>query len=294
MMIRRLALVSFLSLAVPAFAAAPAPAVQQASAAPAPVQQEAAQSRFVVLDGGRNFRDVGGYLTADGHRVKPGVLYRSGSLGSLTPAGQETLRGLHIVSEIDLRTTEERSHDTFDIRGAIGPGYWTRDYGMSMGNMASLFRDPAKLTADSMRQMMAGVYKTLPREQAPAYRELFAKLEAGKGPLVVNCTAGKDRTGVGTALVLTALGVPYETVRKDFLLSNGAPGMDSLAGAISSPLAKLPPDVVAPLIGVDGTYLDGAFAQIRQDYGSIDNYLEKELGVGPRERAQLRRQMLEK
>ncbi len=284
MMIRRLMLVSLLSLAVPAFAEAPAASVQQGSV----------QNRFVLLDGGRNFRDVGGYRTADGHRVKPGMLYRSGSLGSLTPAGQETLRGLHIASEIDLRTTEERSHDTFDIRGAIGPGYWARDYGMSVGNLASLFGDPAKLTADAVRQMMAGLYKTLPREQAPAYRELFARLEAGKVPLVVNCTAGKDRTGVATALVLTALGVPYETVRKDFLLSNGAPGMDSLAGAIGSRMAKLPPDVVAPLMGVDGTYLDAAFTQIRHDYGSIDNYLDKELGVGPRERAQLRRQMLEK
>jgi protein-tyrosine phosphatase len=221
-------------------------------------------------------------------------MYRSGSLGSLTPAGQAELARLHIASEIDLRTTEERSHDTFDIKAAIGPGYWSRDYGMSMGNMGALFADPSKITADSVRAMMGQVYKTLPREQAPAYRELFARLEAGSGPLVLNCTAGKDRTGVGTALVLTALGVPYDAVRRDFLLSNGAPGMATLQGAIASPLAKLPPDVVAPLIGVDGSYLDTAFAQMKADYGSVENYMHQELGVGPQQIAVLKARMLEK
>src|SRR5262249_29552289 len=152
--------------AVPVLAEAPvATTVQQAAA------QE--QQRFVLLDGGRNFRDVGGYQTADGHRVKWGVLYRSGSLGSLTPAGQAELAKLHVASEIDLRTTEERSRDTFDIKGAI-PGYWTRDYGMSLGNTGGMFPDPSKITVDQVRGMMAHAYQTLPREQAPSYRELFA------------------------------------------------------------------------------------------------------------------------
>jgi protein-tyrosine phosphatase len=246
------------------------------------------------MDGGRNFRDIGGYRTADGHRVKWGVMYRSGSLGSLTPVGQAELARLHIASQIDLRTTEERSRDTFDVKRAIGPGYWTRDYGMSLGNTGRTMPDLSKMTVDSVRAMMTHAYETLPREQAPSYRELFARLQTGTGPLVLNCTAGKDRTGIGTALVLTALGVPYETVKQDFLLSNGAPGMETLQANLSSPLAKLPPEVAAPLIGVDGSYLDTAFAQIRRDYGSVEGYMQKELGVGPREIARLRARMLEK
>jgi protein-tyrosine phosphatase len=273
---------SILTFAGPALADAPAPAAVQA-----------AKERFTLLEGGRNFRDIGGYRTADGHRVKWNVMYRSGSLGSLTPAGQAELAKLHIASEIDLRTTEERSRDSFDIKGAV-PGYWTRDYGMSMGNTGSLFADPSKITADAVRAMMGQVYKTLPREQAPAYRELFVRLQTGTGPLVLNCTAGKDRTGVGTALVLTALGVPYDVVRQDFLLSNGAPGMTSLQGAIAGPLAKLRPEVVAPLIGVDGSYLDTAFAQMKADYGSVENYMHQELGVGPQQIAVLKARMLEK
>lgn len=283
-MIRSFLLVSLLSLATPVLADAPTAAVQQA-----PVQD-----RFIPMDGSRNFRDVGGYRTADGHTVKWGVMYRSGSLGKLTPAGAAELAKLHIASEIDLRTTEERSHDTFDIKSAIGPGYWTRDYGMSLGDTGRAMPDFSHITADGVRAMMVHAYETLPFEQVPSYRELFARLETSDGPLVINCTAGKDRTGIGTALVLTALGVPYETVRRDFLLTNGAPGMNTLQADLSSPMAKLPPDVVAPLIGVDGSYLDTAFAQIRQKYGSIDNYMKAELGVGPQEIARLRARMLEK
>ena len=281
-----IALALVLAVSAPVWAGDAAPAATSA------VAEQAGQSRFILLEGGRNFRDVGGYRTADGHSVKPGVMYRSGSLGSLAPQGQATFSALKVASIIDLRTTEERSHDTTDFLTTSAPGYWARDYGMSRGDMAKAFSSSGRPTAESMKAMMTQAYRTLPKEQAPSYRVMFARLVEGKQPLVVNCTAGKDRTGIATALVLTALGVPYETVKQDFLLSNNAPGMDTLAGALPGPLAKLPPEVLKPLAGVDGEYLDTAFSQLRQDYGSVESYMEKELGVGPDEVATLRRNML--
>jgi protein-tyrosine phosphatase len=283
-MIRTAIAFSALLLATPLWAEQAAPAAHD-HAAPS------AADRFVVLEGGRNFRDVGGYKTADGRVVKSGVMYRSGSLGKLTPAGQARLASLHITDEIDLRTPEERSHDTFNLPAAIGPGYWTRDYGLDRAAMGTM-PDPATLTRDKVAAMMGGAYRGLAQMQTPAYRELFARLQTAKGPLVLNCTAGKDRTGIGTALVLTALGVPYETVKQDFLLSNGAPGMDTLQTDLSAMFAKLPADVVAPMIGVEGAYLDSAFAQLREQYGSVEGYMQKELGVGPKEIAALRKRML--
>lgn len=272
-----------LAIAAPAWADQAAPTVTQT--------QE--QDRFIQMDGGRNFRDLGGYRTADGHTVKRGVMYRSGSLGSLTPQGQEALSRLHIASIIDLRSTDERSHDANDLAATFRQAYWTRDYGMSHGDMAKIFSTSTPPTAESMKSMMSQVYRTLPKEQAPSYRELFARLVADKEPLVVNCTAGKDRTGIASALVLTALGVPYETVKQDFLLSNNAPGMNTLTGALPGPMAKLPPEVLKPLAGVEPEYLDTAFTQIKQEYGSVENYLQKELAVGPNEIAALRRNMLD-
>lgn len=274
-----------LALATPVWAA-------REPSAPTQTSPQTSTSPFVLLEGGRNFRDVGGYRTVDGHTVKSGVLYRSGSLGSLTPKGQDTVSALNIASIIDLRANEERSQDANDWLGSV-QGYWARDYSMSHGDMGRIFQAGGPPTAESMKAMMAQAYRTFPKEQAPSYREMFARLVDGKEPLVVNCTAGKDRTGVAAALVLTALGVPYETVREDFLLSNNAPGMDSLKGMVGGPLASLPPEVTKPLIGVEPEYLDAAFTQIRQDYGSVESYLEKELGVGPREIAILRNTMLD-
>jgi protein-tyrosine phosphatase len=252
----------------------------------------AVDSRFVLLEGGRNFRDVGGYRTADGRLVKSGRLYRSGSLGGLTAEGQTALSKLGVVRIVDLRTSDERSRDAFDLKAAYGERYWTRDYAMSLGDARSFFSDPSKLTGEAMRNLMANAYRSMVREQVPSYRLLFAELVAGKQPIVVNCTAGKDRTGIATALVLTALGVPYETVRADFLLSNGAPGMDTLHSSLSPAMPKLPAEVIAPLIGVEGIYLDNAFDQMRKDHGSVEGFLEKELGVGPKEIAALRARML--
>jgi protein-tyrosine phosphatase len=140
--------------------------------------------------------------------------------------------------------------------------------------------------------MMLNGYRLQPKEQAGSYRELFSRLLSNKGPLIVNCTAGKDRTGVASALVLTALGVPYETVREDYLLSNGAPGMAMLASSLPGPFASLPPETMRLLAGVDASYLDAAFDQIRKDYGSVDGYLKNELGMGPKQIKLLRGIML--
>ena len=251
--------------------------------------------RMIALEGGRNFRDVGGYRTTDGQQVRWGRLYRAGSLGNLTSAGMTKLQGMGIRGIIDLGTTDERRRDGSNWLAMAGLGYWTHDYqlGGDSGAFALKLQNPAALKASDVRAMMIGGYRVLPKVLAPQYRELFARLSApGKGAVVVNCTAGKDRTGIATALVLTALGVPYATVREDFLLSNNALGMQGLSGTISPYLAKLQPDVVQPLVGVEGEYLDAAFDQLRKDYGSVENYLAQELGIGPAQLAVLKRRML--
>jgi protein-tyrosine phosphatase len=249
-------------------------------------------TRFISLDGAQNFRDVGGYRTASGRMVKRGRLYRSGTLGGLTPAGQARFNSLHSVAIIDLRNTSERTSDQVAAWLKSRRGYWTRDYGRSQGDLGRTLGDTSGFTTARMRAMMTGAYRRMYKEQAPAFRVLFTQLLSAHGAVVVNCTAGKDRTGIAIALVLTALGVPYATVREDFLLSNAGIDPARLAGTLNGPFAKLPPDVVAPMLGVDGEYLDAAFDQIRKDHGSIEAFLEQELGVGPSEIAQLRRRML--
>jgi len=273
-------LAAALLLAVPAWA----------GVAPAPVT---AADHVVKVDGARNFRDAGGYATADGHVVKRHSLYRSGSLGQISEEGRRELQALGIVGIVDLRTTQERARDGNDWLAHAGLGYWARDYGMSKGDMGAFFADPAHRTPEGVRAMMIGAYQRLPFEQAESYKVLFAKLAAPtEGAVVVNCTAGKDRTGIATALVLTALGVPYETVKRDFLLSNDTIDPRELQAHLSGPIAALPPESAAPLLRVEGDYLDAAFAAIRAKDGSVEGYLRAELGVGPAELAAIRKRLL--
>jgi protein-tyrosine phosphatase len=255
----------------------------------APVAQS--HERFVAIDGVRNFRDVGGYRTTSGRTVRWGMLCRAGALGGMTPRGKADFARLGVVSIIDVRSAEERRQVPEDWLGGPKLSYWTHDYTRGGG------ADPARpmsrpTTPEAVRQLMYGAYGSFPKQMAPSYRELFVRLTASRGPLVLNCTAGKDRTGIGTALVLHALGVPYPTIREDFLLSNRGINPAALRPSLPPELAALSDEALLPLAGVEGGYLDAAFAQLTKEYGSIEGYLQKELGIGPREIARLRRRML--
>lgn len=133
------------------------------------------ERRLIPLEGGRNFRDLGGYLTSDGRRVKWRKLFRSGSMAGLTAADYGSLSSLSIKIVCDLRTAQEIEAE------------------LSTPKMA--------------RAAMIQGYRRLPFEQVPAHRELFRRLAAGDVPLVFNCSAGKDRAGTAAALILSALGV---------------------------------------------------------------------------------------
>ncbi|MFM5931557.1 MAG: tyrosine-protein phosphatase [Novosphingobium sp.] len=283
-----------ISLAILALTCPVSILAEDVAATPA-VAESQRESRFIIVDGGRNLRDVGGYKTENGRHVRWQRLFRSGSPGNLTDAGRQVFAQLGAEAIIDLRSTAERKTDRGDWLKSQ-PGYWTRDYDLGFGNLSSVFADPSKVTGETVRRFMADGYRKTIDEQAPAYRRLFLQLGKAKRPVVVNCTAGKDRTGVATALVLRSLGVPYDTVRQDFLLSNNAPGMDGLRRSMGAQAAgkgsTMPPEVMTLLSGVDGSYLDAAFDEIDRKYGSLDQYLAKGLGLSRADIKAVRRNMV--
>ncbi|MBO9696705.1 MAG: tyrosine-protein phosphatase [Sphingopyxis sp.] len=271
---------------------APIPAIAQT--APATTQAAPERTHEIALTGGDNFRDVGGYRTGDGHEVRWGKLYRSASVGRYTAEDQALIRKLSVGSIIDLRSTRERQGDKAPWMQTADVGYWTRDYDLSGGNLGALFAKGAKFDAETMRGVMIQGYRGFPKEQAAAYRMLFDRLLTSDKAVIVNCTAGKDRTGLGVALVLSALGVPYETIMEDYLLSNTLLDADALRAdaGMNAAMSALPADVAKPLLGVERAYLDAAFEQIAKDYGSVDAYLAQELGVDAAARKRLRERML--
>ena len=235
--------------------------------------------RVLPLEGGSNFRDLGGYRTTGGAEVAWGKLYRSAVMAGLTPDDFQHLGKLGIATVCDFRSTDERKRDAVNWPADIQPTVLATDYALDMGAMAALFRG-GPVTADGVKQAMAGFYREMPFIFADQYARMMRNLVDGNAPLAFNCSAGKDRTGLAAALILTALGVPAETVMSDYLLSNQTYKPKPPAAGTDDPTARmfasLPADAVQALMGVDRSYLEAAFAAIEAK-GGLDRYYAEEL-----------------
>jgi protein-tyrosine phosphatase len=248
--------------------------------------------RLVPLEQGSNFRDLGGYPAADGKRVRWGQIFRSGGTPMLNEADLAEIMALGLADMVDLRSSEERVLAPSKIYGVTyhAVGYSMMDI---MGNT-----DPT-----SSRDSLGEVYGRLPTVLKPQLRELFEVLLQGDGPLAYNCSAGQDRTGFASALVLTALGVPRETIYADYLLSTTYrrpewempkitpavmqenPTAAFFARYQDNPQARKP----TPLVDSDGRPLvQHALEAVEQQYGSVEAYLDKEIGVDAADIAKLR------
>ena len=254
--------------------------------------------RLLPLEGGRNFRDMGGYTTADGRTVRWGKVFRSGAMARLTPADQDYLVKLGVRQVYDFRTTSEREQEqAVWLQNTPGLDYWTRDYEMSSADLGRLMT--SEFTGKDARDAMIALYNKLPYEQQPAYSEMFRSMVAGRTPLAFNCTAGKDRAGLAAALILTALGVPRDTVMADYLLTNrylpmaySARTMKDGKSEMESMMSRLSPEAIEAFLGADPEYLRTSFAAIEARNGTIDNYLRDELGLSDEDRAALQARLL--
>lgn len=247
--------------------------------------------RVLPLEQGSNFRDIGGYVGAGGKRVKWGMIFRSGGQPTLNAGDQAQIQALRLKAMIDLRSSEERVLAPTKIMGVpyAAVGYSMNDLMRSSGGTPQNGLD---------------VYRGMPRLLAPHLRIVFQDLLRGDAPLVYNCSAGQDRTGFTTALILTVLGVSREDILKDYHLSTAVrrpewemPAIDTAAHPGDTTAAMFAQGRMAkptPLKTADGRpFLDGAFAEIREKWGSVDNYLLKEAGVTAADQARLRRMYLE-
>jgi protein-tyrosine phosphatase len=241
--------------------------------------------RLIPLEAGSNFRDIGGYAAAGGKHVRWGLIYRSGGTPLITQTDQTRIRALGLANMVDLRSGEERVLAPTRIEGVPYTAV-----GYSMGKM-------------NIGGGMEATYRAMPAMFAPQLKQIFARLLRNEGPLAYNCSAGQDRTGFTTAVVLSALGTPRETIIADYHLSTkfrrpefemphidiaahpGDPAAALFASYQDNPEAKKP----RPLMTADGkAFLSFALAEIDARWGSVDGYLAKELGVGPKEIARLR------
>lgn len=251
--------------------------------------------RLPRISGAVNLRDLGGYRTADGHQLRWGVLFRSGSLAEVSAEAWSQLQALGIRAICDLRTTDERQRAPFPWAAAAGLNYYCRDYRSSFGELRRLMTSSLP-SADAAREGMLAAYRRLPFEQAPAYRQVFLNLAENQVPMIFNCSAGKDRTGVAAALLLAALGVPTKIIIEDFVLTNTTGRLrERLAGlSANGSLATHPADVVNAVLSADPSYLTAAFDEVTTRCGSIEIYCEAELGIRADELSRIRSNLLER
>ena len=221
-----------------------------------------------------NFRDVGGYRTRDGRWVRMGLAYRSDQLDRLSDADLARIARLSPAVVVDLRTQGERRGGPDRLPPGASPmvADVLADAAVGGGAAPNLSSPEAGVAflSDTTRQFVS-----LPSAK-DAYSRLFARLQS-PDVAVYHCTSGKDRTGWATAVLLTALGVPRDTVIADYLASNGY-----LVEKNKAMFSKLPPATAAnlePVMTVRAAYLEAAFAEVDKRYGSFDRYLHDGLGL---------------
>ncbi len=246
--------------------------------------------QHIEFTGTPNFRDLGGYATRDGRRVRKGLLYRSGSLAGLTDADLAHLATLGLHTVYDFRTPAEV---------APAPDRLPPDSGIEI--VALPIGDPGVDIEELRKRIYSGdleglefpdSYASLVLGKSAVYRAWFDDLlDPARIPGVFHCTAGKDRTGVGAALFLSALGVARETVLQDYLASNYYlhDGIEQTVWKVRfASLFRADSAKLRALLGVRRAYLENAFAAIEAHYGSLDAYLEQALGLDAARRERLR------
>jgi protein-tyrosine phosphatase len=251
--------------------------------------------RRLPLEGPVNFRDLGGYATTDGRHVRWGRLYRSDSLESLTPADLALLDELGVRLVCDLRRDEERATAPSRVEGHPQ----VRIEQLPIGGIAAETKTmAARVMRGEIREVtvetMADVYLTILELHADSFGTVVAQAaEAGNLPMVVHCTAGKDRTGVASALLLGALGVEDDAIVDDYELTTR---YHSAAW-----ITKVRPQLEAA--GVEFSKVEAYFtatrpimrkmlAGLRARYGSMDEYLTGTAGLTPATLDSLRRLLL--
>lgn len=249
-----------------------------------------------------NCRDLGG-LPAGTKRVRVGQLFRSGVPDATASSGERPQHGGIIFrSCCDLRSVIERQRHPVAWGGDAAPQIFELavDVDIRAFDAAALASLRAEsVAADAARGLMRQIYRALPSHCAPVLGALFVRLQdPAQRPLLVHCTAGKDRTGFVIAMLLYALGVDEAAIRDDYLRTNQQ--LDRLALNVKvSELLKVMIGVTADDVVLDALnaarldYLEAAIDEVTRAYGSIEDYLRDAAGLDDGALAQLRAQLLE-
>ena len=238
-------------------------------------------TRKLPFTGAHNFRDLGGYKTSDGKTVKWGKVYRSDNLHSLTDEDLKYMERLNIKSVVDFRSDEERNEEpdrlTPDMTPILLPIKFEPE-----GVTETLMRDLTFGDLDSSN-LLRDFNVILIKEFTEEYRDFFRHIvDNGGEPFVLHCTAGKDRAGFGSAMILTVLGVPREKIIEDYLLTNTYVSDHVESKLLETELKtffRADSDNLRKINLVEERYIQAAFDTIDSHWGGMDQYISEGLNL---------------
>jgi protein-tyrosine phosphatase len=255
--------------------------------------------RLLAFETIRNFRDFGGYDSRYGGKVRMGRLYRSGHHAEASEAELARMNALGIHVQADLRRPDEREKQKSRF---VAPVTITHDGGRETEAPHMRFLSQMSVDAETADEWMSEYYELAPfkAHHQAMFRDWFVKLAETPGETagLVNCAAGKDRTGILCALTHHVLGVADADIRADYDLTNKAVDIDNrlpeMAVYFNQMIGKdYPADVYRPFMGVRLKYFDRAFDAINARAGSVDGYLTDVLGVDAKVQDELRAKLIE-
>ena len=243
-----------------------------------------------------NFRDFGGYKTQNGTSLKRGLLYRSGDLSKASNSDLDYIASLGINTVCDLRSEFERQKEP-DRTPIAKPFTFFNipmrpivDYhGRSLRRLFSLMFGSERKMDYIAESYLA--YREYATNYLPQLKALFHRISNPENlPLLVHCSAGKDRTGVVSSLIQLVLGVPFDTVMEDYLITNE--NLDAYTQEIYRRLSKLayfgvPWRMYAPLFDARSDYLSAALSQVKEEFGVLDQWIRRGLGFSEEDQAAL-------
>ncbi|MCA9536311.1 MAG: tyrosine-protein phosphatase [Myxococcales bacterium] len=249
-----------------------------------------------------NLRDLGGLPVEGGREVRRGLVFRAGALSKLTPTARAAVDGLGLRTLVDLRTPYERER--------YGPTYTPAG-----AQLVLLSIDSGDLTKELASAIRGGRFEDLPLDLLSQINRAFVQsaypqlgvlmrlvADERRRPLLFHCSAGKDRTGLVAALLLSALGASWPTVLDDYLRSNETPHANNLA--YRAQLARAAPwltrrpwrtpntEPVLRLLSVDADYLRAAWDEMTRSHASVEGYLAERLGLAEATRLALQEALL--
>ena len=253
---------------------------------------------MIKLEGATNFRSLAGMPASGGRSIRPHVLMRADRLTNLTDGDWRRLAATGLATICDLRSDAERSEHPTEVPAHLSIREIHCDIRNDLRADPSLalllVKDPSARGAE---RFMVEIYRRFPRYMGTTLRSIVDLLLGDGAPLLVHCSAGKDRTGFVVAMLLHALEVPRELIREDYLASQGWPGGEAHRASLAERLGVIVPPaaldgVVDAVLSVRESYLDSALSALRSDYGSIERYLESEAGLDESRRERLRAHLL--